>query len=116
MRMQAKIQITCLIALTMLCVWALRRDAQPAWGQSPVSPLLVPDSPIPMQMYIPFVEPAPQTSPLRPAIRTAIQDWFAASHWASPWTWFFIGIVTFSGIAFGLVRLLKKSDRAQHEP
>lgn len=109
MRIHAKIQIIYLIALTALCVWALGQTVQPSWGQSPVSPPLVTDSPIPTQVYIPFVEPAPETSPLRPAIQTTFQDWFGVSLLASPWTWFVIGVVLFGGVAWGLVRLLGKN-------
>ncbi|MBN1935154.1 MAG: hypothetical protein JW934_10840 [Anaerolineae bacterium] len=105
MQVNAKAQIALLIVLAALCVWALRPDVQPAWGQSPIPP-----------MFIPSFQPTSQTSPLWSPIETTVQNRFDAPFWTSPWMWFGTGLVLFGGIAVGLVQMLKKSDSAHDEP
>ncbi len=114
---QSPIEIAMLIVLTACCIWALHVDTRLAWGESPLSPLspVYPDTASP-QMYVPlFAEPQHQATPALSALKTVIQNRPGESLWASPWTWFAIGIIVFGGIAYGWLKLASRTPRTNDD-
>lgn len=123
---RTQVEIILLIVLTVCCVWILRAGAQPAWGESPLSPVspLDPNAGPVQQIYVPMIsEPTgvgptdvgPNLGLRRPVIQTAVQELRDDRLWASPWTWFVIGLVLFGGMAYGWLKLAQRSARVHEQ-
>jgi|GEM_PF-3818450 len=111
---QSRIEIAMLIVLTACCVWILHADTRLVGEESPLSPVY-PDTASP-QMYVPlFAGPQHQATPFLPALKTAIQNRSGESLWASPWTWFAIGIIVFGGITYGWFKVANRTPRTNDD-
>lgn len=125
---RTQVEIILLIVLTVCCVWILRAGAQPGWGESPLSPIspLDPNAGPAQQIYVPILSEPTNVGPTgvgptnlglrRPVIQTAVQERVQGDRlWASPWTWFVVGMVLFGGVAYGWLKLAQRSARAHDQ-